>query len=83
MAVSIDRLTQQVAALSEQVETSRRRDGNNPRQAGRGERNTGIVCFNCGKRGQIARYCRQENSNRGGGGGGGQHAPRDPVSQFL
>ena len=63
MAASIDRLTQQVAALSEQVETSRRRGGNNSRQAGRVERNTAIICFNCGRRGHIARYCRQENSN--------------------
>ena len=63
MAASIDRLTQQVAALSEQVETSRRRGGNNSRQAGRVERNTAIICFICGRRGHIARYCRQENSN--------------------
>ena len=63
MAASIDRLTQQVAALSEQVETSRRRGGNNSRQAGRVESNTAIICFNCGRRGHIARYCRQENSN--------------------
>ena len=63
MAASIDRLTQQVAALSEQFETSRGRGGNNSRQAGRVERNTAIICFKCGRRGHIARYCRQENSN--------------------
>ena len=76
---SIDRPTQQVAALSEQVETSRRRGGNNSRQARRVERNTAIICFNCGRRGHIARFVVRKTPGQRGA-CSGQHAPQHPVS---
>ena len=77
MAASINRLTQQVAALSEQFETSRGRGGNNSRQAGRVERNTAIICFKCGRRGH-SKVLSPGKLQRGAC--SGQHAPRHPVS---
>ena len=67
MTVSLARLTELVAVSSEQVAASHRQSGINSRPAALGGRNVRVTWFNWfnwDRLGHIARFDRQENSNK-------------------
>ena len=66
MNEKFDRLTEQVAALSAQVQQSRFANQRQQRYGQRYEQREPPRCFNCGRRGHIARNCFQTRGNSNG-----------------